>query len=173
MAKIGHVLFEQIGLEGLVQTGSSFGSRGHYGWCHSTRQNFLYFLYLEPYAYLASFWSYGVETKLQKIKIGCYGNVPRWIENRGSGHYLQPWWNRMVKTTWKSVQWKSRLSGWQKSFKKERNYNNIHKQNIWLPGSLLCQINVSCMFLQALIFSYQPTGWGQAAGYQPRPQVGG
>ena len=29
MAKIGHVLFEQIGLEGLVQTGSSFGSRGH------------------------------------------------------------------------------------------------------------------------------------------------
>jgi len=28
-AKIGRVLFEQLGLEGAVQTGSSFGSQGH------------------------------------------------------------------------------------------------------------------------------------------------
>ena len=39
------------------------------------RQNFLYFLLPGPYDYLASFWSYGIKTKLQKMKIGCHGNI--------------------------------------------------------------------------------------------------
>jgi len=46
-AKIGRVLFEQIGPEGPVQTGSSFGSRGHprSPWMvpFDRRQNFLCF----------------------------------------------------------------------------------------------------------------------------------
>ena len=58
-AKIGRVLFEQIGPEGLVQTGSSFCTQGHPGSLRMVpfdrRQNFLYFLPTELYAYLVSF----------------------------------------------------------------------------------------------------------------------
>jgi len=54
--KISHILFEQI--EGLVQTGSSFGTQGHPRSLRMVpfdrRQNFLYFLPTELYAYLAS-----------------------------------------------------------------------------------------------------------------------
>ena len=37
----------------------------------------LVFLTHGVYAYLASFWSYGVKMKLYKTKIGCYDNVSR------------------------------------------------------------------------------------------------
>ena len=87
-AKVGRVLFEQIGPQGVVQTGSSFGSQVYPRSLRMVpsdrRQNFLHFLFPGPRAYLASFWSYGEKTKFQKKKVGCHGNVPRKFENRGS-----------------------------------------------------------------------------------------
>jgi len=78
--KIGRVLFEQIGPEGLVQTGSSFCTQGHPPSLRMVpfdrRQNFLYFLFPRSYANFASFWGYGINTRLQKTKVGCYSNVP-------------------------------------------------------------------------------------------------
>ena len=72
--------FELIGPEEVVQTGISFGSQGHSRSLRmvlfDSRQNFLYF----------SLWGMCLsrvvlslrrkKTKLQKTKIGCYGNVP-------------------------------------------------------------------------------------------------
>jgi len=62
-AKINRVLFKQIGSEGAVQTGSSFGCQGHLRSLRmvpfDSRQNFLYFPFPGQCAYLASFWSYG------------------------------------------------------------------------------------------------------------------
>ena len=56
MVKISRILFEQIGLEGLVQTRSSFGTQGHPRSLRKVpfdrKQNFLYFLPTELYAYL-------------------------------------------------------------------------------------------------------------------------
>jgi len=66
-------IFEQTGLEGLVQTGSSFGSQGHQ---RSLRVVLFDRIHPGPFAYHTSFWSYCVKMKLQKKKFGCYGNVP-------------------------------------------------------------------------------------------------
>jgi len=85
-AKIGRVLFEQIGPEGVVKTGSSFSSQGHPRSLRMVpsdgKQNFLHFLFPGPCAYLASFLSYGekkrnfgkqklvaIATSLEKSKI--------------------------------------------------------------------------------------------------------
>jgi len=39
-------------------------TRGHYRWRHSTGDNISYFHFQRPYAYLASFWSYGEKNKI-------------------------------------------------------------------------------------------------------------
>jgi len=69
-AKVGRVLFEQIGPQGVVQTGSSFGSEGYPRSLRMVpsdrRQNFLHFLFPGPRAYLASFWSYGEKNEISE-----------------------------------------------------------------------------------------------------------
>ena len=68
--KVGRVLFEQIRPERVVQTGSSFGSRGHPKTLRmvplNRRLNFLHFLFPRPCAYLASFWSYGEKNEISE-----------------------------------------------------------------------------------------------------------
>ena len=63
MAMIGRVIFEQIGPQGVAQTGSNVGTQGHPRSLRMVpsdrRQNFLHFLFPGPCAYLASFLSYG------------------------------------------------------------------------------------------------------------------
>jgi len=87
-AKIGRVLYEQIGPEGVVKTGSSVISQGHPRSLRMVpsdgKQNFLHFLFPRPCAYLASFLSYGEKTKFRKTKVGCHSDVPWKIKNRGS-----------------------------------------------------------------------------------------
>ena len=54
--------------EGVVQTGSGFGCQGHSRSLRivpfDRKQNFLYFLFPGPCAYLASFWSYGEKNEI-------------------------------------------------------------------------------------------------------------
>ena len=94
------------------------------------RQNFLYFLLTEVFAYLASFTSYGEKTKLQKTKIGCYGNVPgKFEKNRGSGRsstaVAEPNGENHVKIRPVEVD----IIGLTKTVK-----NMKHQYNMWLPG---------------------------------------
>jgi len=53
-----------------VQTGTSFDSQGHPRslWMvpFDRRQNFIYFLFPGPHAYLASFWSYGEKNEISE-----------------------------------------------------------------------------------------------------------
>jgi len=65
------VLFEQIGAEGVVAYKAEAVlalrvTRGRYGWCHPTEENFLHFLFPGPCAYLASFWSYGEKNEISE-----------------------------------------------------------------------------------------------------------
>ena len=69
-ANIGRVLLEQITPEEVVQTGSSFGSQGHPRLLRTVpfdrRRNLQYFLFPGPYAYRASFWSYGEKNEISE-----------------------------------------------------------------------------------------------------------
>ena len=72
-AKVGRVLFEQIGPEGVVglQTGTSVGSQVHPRSLRMVpsdrRQNFLHFLFpVVPCSYLASFLSYGEKNEISE-----------------------------------------------------------------------------------------------------------
>jgi len=69
-ANIGRVLLEQIMPEEVVQTGSSFGSQGHPRLLRTVpfdrRRNLQYFLFPGPYAYRASFWSYGEKNEISE-----------------------------------------------------------------------------------------------------------
>jgi len=68
-AKIGRVLSEQIGPE-VVQTGKSCGNQGHPRSLKIVpfdKDKISYIFFAGTiYAYLASFWNYGVKTKLHK-----------------------------------------------------------------------------------------------------------
>jgi len=89
-AKIGRVLFEQIGLEGLVQTRSSFGNRGQLMSLRMVpfdrRQNFLYFLFPGSYATSHHFGVTAWKLNFRKRKLVATATSLRWIENRRSDH---------------------------------------------------------------------------------------
>ena len=96
----------------IVQTGNSFGNHGHLRSLRMVpfdrRQNFLYFLFSGPHAYLVLFWSYSIKTILQKMKVGCYGKVPWKFENRGTDRSSTAIAGPNGETAWKSIQCKLR-----------------------------------------------------------------
>ena len=110
-AKIGRVLFEQIGPEGAVQTGSSFGCAGSpegiTDGAIRQKKNFLYFL-SGACAYLSSFWSYGEKNEIAENENWLpWQRTVHWkFENRGSGRSCTAIAEPNGENRVKIVQWK-------------------------------------------------------------------
>ena len=107
--------------------------RGHYGWCHSTEDKISYIFFWRKFSPISRRLRVTAKkTKLQKTKIGCYGNVPGKFEKKS--RFRSFFYSRSGTERWNHVKIRPvevEIIGLTKTVKNMKHQYNI---GLWLPG---------------------------------------